>query len=105
MSSQPTSHRRNLTQTNNRIRNLHAQRSWRRPTTLNVRGHQLVAENPNNQHHHAYELRNDDEVLGTIELDHFHNADDLVRFINSAIKHDFETAREWAREHFTEWHA
>ena len=101
--SEPTEFNRNLTTERGRLRNLHHQRSWKRPTSQDYRSHQLIADNPNTRHLKSYDLKTQDgETLGSVELDHFQNADDLVRFIDLAIHQSFEDAVEWARAEF-EW--
>lgn len=99
--SEQPGHRQSLTRERARLRNLHNKRSWNRPNRLTYRGHQLKAEDPDARHQHAYELTaQSGETLGSIELDHFQHPDDIVRFIDLAIQHDYQTARDWASQQF-----
>lgn len=91
--------RATLTHEHNRLRSLYNRRSTQRPTSLHIRGHRLIAENPDGGHVQTYALRSPDtdDVL-VVELDHFEFADDLVRFIDTAISLGFDQARDWARK-------
>lgn len=95
----PTTHRQNLTRERRQLRALRNQCDTQRPQQIAYRGITLRRE-PDTESQ-AYELVDDGESLGSIELDTFHNADDFVRFVDAAIKDDFATAMEYVRNELT----
>ncbi len=86
-------HRRNLTRERNQLRALHNARDYNRKTKLTYRG--LTLQREPETESAAYELLEDDDVLGTIELDTFVNADDFVRYIDLVIQKGRERAQDW----------
>jgi len=94
MSSQPSSHRQNLTNERRKLRNLH--RNPQPRDKITCRGHTIRREVHDYSQTGCYRILNEhNQFVDTIEPSDFHNADDWVRYIDLVIQHDRERARDW----------
>lgn len=90
-----TEFNRDLAEDRRKLRRFHDLRSAQRPDEHHYRG--LTLRREHNSESQTYELLDDGEPLGSVEIDAFQNRDDLVRFVDAAVNHDFDAAIQWVR--------
>lgn len=96
MSSQPSSHRQNLTQERRRLRALH--RDARPEDQINYRGHTIRRENGDLTQSGCFRILDEDgQFVDAVEPSDFYNEDDWVRYIDLVIQHGRERAKDWLR--------
>lgn len=95
MSSQPTSHRRNLTEDRRRLRALH--HNPRPRDKITYRSHTIKRERHDKSQSGCYRILKNSQFIDAIEPSDFHNEDDWVRYIDLVIQHGREHAKDWLR--------